>query len=280
MPKDSFWSSNEVKVLTTKYLTIESRGALLKLLPNRSWMAIKHKASRLGLSRQYPFTETITALRETMKAYRGIRRSPETEFPNPWTEEEDTLLHALYPNHPRWEVELNLPNRSWVAIESRAHNLGIHRESIYETTNLPLPTLTEAEKGYIAGMLDGEGCITANRGRKRKRDGLYGIGTITVFIANSDPKVIKWMHEKIGGKISMHVPRNPKHSISYWLSFYGKERISTILTVLEPYLIIKKAQAQLILECCCLNRDGCRYAPIEATVDVKQKLTELNRRGR
>jgi len=48
-------------------------------------------------------------------------------IPAPWNEKEDSILQAIYPNKPKEVVLSYLPNRTWSAIQQRAHILKIRR---------------------------------------------------------------------------------------------------------------------------------------------------------
>jgi hypothetical protein len=54
-----------------------------------------------------------------------------------WTDDEIALLQRLYPGTDRASVLAALPRRNWVAIVDRAHDLGIGRAYMWNTSSLP-----------------------------------------------------------------------------------------------------------------------------------------------
>ena len=91
---------------------------------------------------------------------------------------------------------------------------------------------------YLAGLIDGEGCI-------RIEGGVYSSrrfsGTPTVALTNSSSKMIDWVLDKFGG----HLYRKKRRTCwdIYWL---GKAVIP-ILEGIYPYLTAKKDQAEIVL---------------------------------
>ena len=93
---------------------------------------------------------------------------------------------------------------------------------------------------YLAGIFDGEGCVMVRSWRFGKS---YTLGA---FIVNTDYRLIKAIYDSFGGKISgeTHIIKNHKNKhIIGWNSIDCIE----ILKKLNPYLLIKKDQAELAL---------------------------------
>jgi hypothetical protein len=106
----------------------------------------------------------------------------------------------------------------------------------------PLKTrLTEPEKGYLAGLFDGEGTIGYYDFRERHES--------TVMITNADPRVMNWLVEKIGYG-NVHTVRKAyarrKHVVHHW-RISNKPRVYDFLEAISPYLIVKKDQVELLL---------------------------------
>ena len=94
--------------------------------------------------------------------------------------------------------------------------------------------ITETQKAYAAGLLDGEGTIGVN-----KTGGTgYQIG-----IANLNMQMLEFLQSTFGGKIYRQGNKNYKR----WELFTKKEVLEFLLLV-EPYLIVKKKQSQLMIE--------------------------------
>jgi hypothetical protein len=99
--------------------------------------------------------------------------------------------------------------------------------------------LTELEWAYLAGILDGEGCIYL---KKNKPHGSI-IGAIE--IANTSNELATWIMSRFGGKIyfKKSYPGNSKPC--YTIRWNGREA-GSLLPNLLPYIVIKKRKAELL----------------------------------
>ena len=139
------------------------------------------------------------------------------------------------------------------------------------------PTWTETELAYLAGIVDGEGCISISTSRKHEGCRLE--------VVNTDPRLIEWIHERFGGTIRLRDDR-PAHQKSIWYWFAGVQTAADILLALLPYLVIKRAQATLLLEyrvTVNTERDVIHQVlPNEVRqhrAELKSQLMILNRKG-
>ena len=99
--------------------------------------------------------------------------------------------------------------------------------------------MTETEKAYIAGLLDGEGCISIKRSRRTNYN-LY------VEIYNTNKDVMLWLQERYIGSINSK-RKNVNHKVCYtWCVACSKAE--SFLELIIPYLIIKQEQAVIALE--------------------------------
>ena len=104
---------------------------------------------------------------------------------------------------------------------------------------------TAAETGYIAGIIDGEGCIGVYRSSDRDRTFF-----LQITIANTNIAVLEWLKNKFGcGYLAPQSTSKtrPKNKQSYSLEVSRMKAYEILLRVL-PYLIIKKTQAHLGLK--------------------------------
>jgi len=112
----------------------------------------------------------------------------------------------------------------------------------------PLPDLTETEVIYLAGLLDGEGCISIDRsGDKRSPGRVYH--SLRVTITNTDPRLIAWLKEKLDTSASMttsaanlRLGRRPVFQVGV-----RSRKAATLLSRVRPYLIVKAEQADVAL---------------------------------
>ena len=139
--------------------------------------------------------------------------------------------------------------------------------------------LTEPDKAYIAGFLDGEGCITISKHHKGKAI------RAQVTLNNSNLKVMQWIHTKLKLETTICVydtiPGENK-KIRYLINISKKSVVQEILEMLVPFLIVKKENAFLILEFLELSTSykGMRnYSLTPRQVEIHNRIIELNKKG-
>lgn len=95
-----------------------------------------------------------------------------------------------------------------------------------------------ATLGYLAGIVDGEGCIVA------RIDG-RGHLVLRLEIANTSETLMEWLVETFGGRAN---PRMREMQRTCFTWSVGTGRAVPILTAIAPYMKIKRRQAELFLE--------------------------------
>jgi len=146
--------------------------------------------------------------------------------------------------------------------------------------------LKEAEKGYIAGMIDGEGSICLSL-RKDKRH--FNQITPTIQISNNNKEMLEWIQNKLEGIGCIHKGKTNCYIYEIWTPVI----IEKLLYELLPYLLIKGDQAKVMLNFLKnkVNRyklrtrdsNGCfnLASPIpDFYYSSYQKMKELNSRGK
>ena len=135
---------------------------------------------------------------------------------------------------------------------------GIKRDYEY------ISALPESEKGYLAGLIDGEGCIHFDRKGNR----------VFLKIANTDKKMIDWLRGRLGGGITDRPGsgENAKHVYEWCVSTWAAIEI---LKKIINYLVCKKERAQIMIDFM-----AKRMTLTENEKDViKKQMTVLNHRG-
>lgn len=135
--------------------------------------------------------------------------------------------------------------------------------------------------GYIAGIVDGEGCLTI-----RLASGPGSINpshNIKLTIGNTDPALMVWLIKTIGGTYRARPwkKRQKHHKLPYDWDLYGSN-LEALLRAIQPFLQLKKQQADLLLELAALKRT--RNRPLSDTHVEKNKtllgrIRVLNQRG-
>jgi transposase-like protein len=99
-----------------------------------------------------------------------------------------------------------------------------------------LKKLSETEKAYIGGLIDGEGSIVIVNAKGRAR-------WLQVGIANTDTKMMDFCFKKLGGHVVLYSMKNrPNCKPCYTWRATCHEGLEVIKIIL-PYLITKKEKA-------------------------------------
>jgi hypothetical protein len=103
--------------------------------------------------------------------------------------------------------------------------------------------LSPAERGYIAGLIDGEGTVTL--GRKHAEDFRH----VVVSISNKERDLIDHVLSLIGcGKITKKKTAKPHHAQSMTYALWNRQALC-LLSQVEPHLrSYKRLRARLILK--------------------------------
>ena len=137
--------------------------------------------------------------------------------------------------------------------------------------------LSETEKAYIAGIIDGEGCIClvkAKRGQRKRGPSPYVFYAIHLRVANTRHELIAWLLDRIGGK--MYVLQKTRGNRKLALQWHTQGRqAKDLLAQVEPYLVIKRAQAEVARRFFALGR-----TPIPSQrARLWEEMRTLNWRG-
>ena len=140
---------------------------------------------------------------------------------------------------------------------------------------------TEVEKAYLAGIIDGEGCLSVSKEKSPK--GEYKIlYKAHLKITNTNQKLIQWL-EKIIGKCYIKTDKgDPKWKLRFSWIMTDRDKMFPLLKEILPYLILKKKQAKLILKL----RKGKQKKGIAFDVEERkfreklyQSMKKLNQKG-
>lgn len=114
-------------------------------------------------------------------------------------------------------------------------------EYSFKRNPFKIPHLTPFELGYIAGFIDGEGCLSFST--YRDKNGRPKRCEPFIQISNVDPSPIEFIHRKLKVPWKLHQQRRQT-----LLSFDGFRKVKELLELLTPHLIVKKEQAKLMLK--------------------------------
>lgn len=137
----------------------------------------------------------------------------------------------------------------------------------------------DIEKGYIAATVDCEGTLGAGEHCNR------GNWTIRAYlvVGNTNVNLLNWLYYTSGIGSIGNGNNHPKegHKPSFVWRVTGGRQLQWLLKIIYPYLIIKKKQAELLLELTemkSLSNRGGKFYP-ERQYEILDRVRELNVRG-
>jgi hypothetical protein len=244
------WIEEQKHFLEKNYQSLTAR-EIGKML-GRSHKAVARQAGRMHL-------------RASRRYGRGGR---------PWTEEEEKVLIENYGKTPYQEIAQKIDRTKW-AVRARATKLGLTK---YQHS-LPTFNLTDIEKGYIAGIIDGEGTITVTieaYGRpycKNKRPYLRPL----LEVANNSKEIIEKLKTLLGGSYSekTYQYKGIKKPNYEWI-VSGVPRSLAILREIAPHLIQKKKVAYALMEFCESRIRNFRQPHSETEVNLANEIRNMS----
>lgn len=129
----------------------------------------------------------------------------------------------------------------------------------------PLLSLTETERAYMAGLIDGEGSISCLWHAKGKT--CYPVLTV----AMTDFGVIEWL----GAKWHVAVSRMPRRGEGYLPQVFVRisgHRVKLLCSLLLPYLHVKRRHAELIDD---FPLDERKAPGVKLSAAIYQRRSEL-----
>ncbi|MCK5608870.1 hypothetical protein KAR91_43760 [Candidatus Pacearchaeota archaeon] len=130
---------------------------------------------------------------------------------------------------------------------------------------------------YLAGIIDGEGCISINLYNKQASK--YNL---RVRVDNTSKELIFWIAENFGGKVRFQKSYHRNYR-DIWRWEINYKNLEKLIKKILPYLIIKKEQAKLALKYRkTVNYRGKRCVPekiLEQRKELYLLMKQLNKRG-
>jgi len=188
-------------------------------------------------------------------------------MPKRWTEEEIKILRRNYKKGLKTLLEL-LPKRTKIGINKKLWRLGIRARFDLTPVNFKL---TPFQKGYIVGLIEGEGTISINSA-KTSRDRPYRRYRPSVRIANKNLDILKKVKKIL--KVGVIV----KSKEIYQYKIVNIVKVKKLLETLYRYFIVKKEVARLVIKFCNL-RMGKRHPYTNEELEIVKKVKEINTRS-
>jgi hypothetical protein len=137
---------------------------------------------------------------------------------------------------------------------------------------------------YIAGFIDGEGYLGIIRKTDKVRSTLGHYYKVCIKIAqtNDSNEILYLLKERYGGNISKtRVHKGKNQSPSDMIEFTNSVRIRRILDDIQPYLIVKSKQAEVLRSYIDLPKQTKtnRTQSDAMREELYKQIKVLNRRG-
>lgn len=174
-------------------------------------------------------------------------RNKVRKTPPRYSKEEKGFIKKNYKNMRVKDIAKKL-GRSMSGISSYASIINAQKSyaEVIKEREMGIKNLSEWERGYLAGIIDGEGTITLGIQAEYKLNKIYFKPKIT--ISNTNKKLMNWISPKMTIK-TIFAQRNRKNR--KWKDCYNIEmngyKILPILKMLYPYLIIKKENCKILI---------------------------------
>jgi len=201
-----------------------------------------------------------------------VAHKPANQYTHPWTKGEDEIIKKHYPDISANDLRKLLPRRTECAIIRRARKLKVYRTYLYLLKEKIKTELTEWEKGYLAGIIDGEGSISISD------NGPQGTHGPRISVGSTSLKLIRWLNDKICPAMYPVHSTNPlgKKCIYIWET-HKTGIVRDFLKTLLPFLIIKKKQAEAMLEFCeCRAKSAWGSGYSKQEIQLINELRKLN----
>jgi len=144
---------------------------------------------------------------------------------------------------------------------------------------------------YLAGILDGEGCIHVGCFRKITSYRKSPHFQTYINVSNTSEVLIDWLHNTFGGAKRKYTPRqtplNSRKPVYLWCVW--SEQLEHICELVLPYVVIKKREVELMLEMRATfkglrwRKKACGILPVREEIlarreEILQELKSLHQR--
>lgn len=136
----------------------------------------------------------------------------------------------------------------------------------YRTRIRSINKIKKADIYYLAGLFDGEGCVTLGKANNNYTPTYH----LNVNIVNTNEALIRWVHSVVGkGGVSQKTRENDHWKDCFTWKVNGEHAVEFIKRI-YPYLKVKKAQAEIAI----------KYGETIKLKGLRMRLTDQEREGR
>ena len=135
---------------------------------------------------------------------------------------------------------------------------------------------SETTAAYMAGILDGEGSLSIGNYSGNRKNGDKHF-QVNIAICSTDEVLITWIVDTFGGYKGKYTPkqmsRNGRKQVFRWQC--SSDRLTHICEICLPYLIIKKRQAEILLEMRKTYHDAQNIKGMRGVQNLPKEILDL-----
>jgi len=135
------------------------------------------------------------------------------------------------------------------------------------------------EIAYLAGIVDGEGSIYIGAFSSNPKTGAPHYQT-NIEVTNTDIGLIDWLVNVFGGRRASYTakqtPKNSRRAVYRWMA--SGDRCTHLCEIMMPYLVIKKRQAEIMLQMRATFKHTGAQKGRQGTPAVSQEILEIRKR--
>lgn len=173
-----------------------------------------------------------------------------------------------------------LPNKKWTSIRHKAVELGLAKKAFakYWRTydKVESISLSDVERGYMAGLIDGEGTVRIVHALKKWYAPF-------IQITNTDKVMMEWLQKTFGvkgiGRLYVEERKNPLYKTKYVYNIASVQGVKQILEQVVDILTTKKKQAILVLEFIGMKEEKADYGVLKREQEIFEEIKKLQVRG-
>lgn len=149
------------------------------------------------------------------------------------------------------------------------------RRAGYSRGGVLAEDLTVPQQAYLAGMIDADGHIGIYNRATAKGCG----ARLRLSVSNTDTTLLEWIQATTGiGSIVPKDKGNARCKPTYeWVT--SAEAAASVLKQVIPYMIVKRARAELAIEYQVGLSDPINRADVESRERYRAEMLRLNKRG-
>ena len=107
---------------------------------------------------------------------------------------------------------------------------------------------TETDKAYIAGIIDGEGCIGLNEHRRLGARCHTPSVVASVQVVMTDAEAVNFIAERYKGRVRHSAGRDITRKAYFTFNASDRREVEVLVKDIYPYLKIKVRQADVLLD--------------------------------